>query len=200
MRLFVAVNLSQEVRERLASVQQEMEALRSPVKWVDPAGLHITLKFLGEVTESQGAEVCGLLEEVAGKYSAAELTVKGVGAFPAVGRPRVIWAGVRPNSELAGLWEELDRRLDTLGFASEGRGFAPHVTLGRVRQGPRDRSDLSREILRHTDGEFGTFRMASVELMRSELTRTGAVYTCVHSTRLRGLPGAQIGDGGAPAT
>jgi len=148
--------------------------------------LHLTLKFLGSVPEANIEPVAGALREASVGMSPFEARIRGLGAFPSAGRPRVLWAGVADG---AAQMTELARRVDTalvaLGFAREERPFSPHITLGRVRRPARDPA-LTDALGRGATRELGRMPVPSVSLMRSELNPQGARYTELASVMFRG--------------
>ena len=178
MRCFVAVDLSAPVRAAAARLQEGMRAAagRADVRWTEPAGFHLTLKFLGEVPEVQVPAVVAALDTVAAASAPLALAAGGAGAFPSVRRPRVVWVGVTTGAaELARLARAVEEALAPLGFPPEGRGFHGHLTLGRVRA-PRALAGLARAIEDAPALEASGWTAVDIVLYRSHLRRTGAVY------------------------
>ena len=150
--------------------------------WVPPDNVHLTLKFLGGVETARLGDVEGALGAAAAGHRAFDLEVHGLGAFPTRTRPRVLWAGVSAGGAEAGaLAASVDGALAALGFARDGRAFAAHVTLGRVRE---PRANLRLGAALDTAEAFGRQRVARVSLMRSELSPKGARYTELASVPL----------------
>ena len=178
MRCFIAVDLSDEVRSALDASQGLLRS-RAPgadVRWVDPAGMHLTLQFLGEVSDALLAEVRSAVATAATSVSPLELACRGLGAFPGLTRPRVVWAGIHGAvGDLSRLAAACQHACEPLGFVPEERPFRGHVTLGRVRS-PRGFAPLARVIESVVDDDFGAWTAAEVVLYRSQLRRTGAVY------------------------
>ena len=178
MRCFIAVDLSDEVRSTLDSTQGRLRA-RAPkadLRWVDSAGMHLTLQFLGEVSDGLLADVRRALATAATSVSPLELACRGLGAFPGLTRPRVVWAGIRGAvDDLGRLAAACQRACEPLGFVPEKRPFRGHVTLARVRS-PRGFGPLARAIESAADDDFGAWTATEVVLYRSHLRRTGAVY------------------------
>ena len=167
--------LPTELRNRLAV---EIDGLRdhaAGVAWVAAENLHVTVKFLGSVEESRLAEIGAALGRAV-RVPAFEVGVRGLGAFPSATRARVLWAGAPGSPPFTALAEEVDRALVAMGFAPEGRGFTPHVTLGRVRE-PRRNDALAAALQAAAARDFGSLRVERVSLMRSDLSPRGARYT-----------------------
>ena len=133
IRTFVAVDLSAEVKRSARRVIADLSATPAAVKWVSADHLHVTLKFLGDVDDSQIYQVCAAIRDVAAGHPLFKATCASVGAFPKRESPRTIWLGVSDGTEeFRRLQTSLELRLQDLGFSQERRQFTPHVTLGRV--------------------------------------------------------------------
>ncbi len=173
-RLFVAVLLPAEVREALASLIERGKKKGTDVRWTRKENLHITLKFLGDVRERDIPRVEKALQEAAAGAEGFRLCIRGLGAFPSEGRPRVLWAGVGEGSEeLASLASRVEESLRPFGFPKEDR-FSGHVTLGRLRHpepSPWFRGWAEEEEMQPL--EVGVRRFW---LMKSTLAPSGAVY------------------------
>jgi 2'-5' RNA ligase len=152
-----------------------------PVKWVDPDGIHLTLKFLGEVADERQDEIAAGVERGSRGARPFQVPVSGFGAFPSVERPRVIWVGCEGVPPLELLLHHMEREMERLGFPLEGRPFRPHLTLGRAMKDSRPAQLRDLETL--LDGL--TFEadplVGSVELMESRLVPAGATYRVVRS-------------------
>ena len=177
-RCFVAVDIDDaSIKAALLRVQSAIEATGADVKCVEEENIHITLKFLGEIPEATTTQVSELVRGIA--FKPFSLNFQGVGVFPALSRPSVVWAGVTGDvSEMLAVFTELERGLSTLGFEPERRPFQPHVTLCRVRSG-RNRAQLAESVTAMVDEEFGELRVGHICLKRSVLTRGGPIYSTV---------------------
>ncbi|MEB3787914.1 MAG: RNA 2',3'-cyclic phosphodiesterase [Desulfurococcales archaeon] len=176
LRLFIAVDIEDPlVVSRLERVKEAIVSTGVPMKPVETHNLHITLRFIGEVDEGLAEEIKRqVLGELRFKRFRARLV--GLGAFPGIYRPRVVWAGVGEGSEeLTGLFRMLEDRLVRLGLRPEGKGFHPHVTLARVK-GSRNLSALVKILEEYRDYEFGWINVDNVRLKKSTLTRQGPIY------------------------
>ena len=181
LRLFVAIELTETARQYILKL---MDALREKriqrLRWVNAEGIHLTLKFLGSVSEQLLASIVEAMEQAAEGISSFSLRLQGTGAFPDLGSPRVLWLGVQGELEpLLRLQERLEERLAAKGFPKESRAFSPHLTLARVRE--RLSSSERQQLATAMDSVQG---MAGVDLpvrwlslIESTLTRQGAVYT-----------------------
>ena len=155
-----------------------------PVAWVAPENFHVTLKFLGGIDEGRVPGVTEALHAAAADHRAFEMEVAGLGAFPSATRPRVVWAGIVDGSDpLAALASAVDDRLVALGFPREARAFAPHITLGRVRE-TRRAPQLTDALGAAAARPFGRVAIDHVALMRSDLSPRGARYTALVSVPL----------------
>jgi len=182
--LFVALNLPAAVRRALWEATTPLRDMDLPVRWVRPEGIHLTLKFLGEVPDETEPDVRAALGRAAQGGHELPLSVQGFGAFPAPDRPRVIWVGVDPDPAIELLQHRVEQEFEPLGFAPEGRPFHPHLTLGRAERdaGPRAFSALAPAL-----GELHyhqTTMVETVDLMQSTLQSGGSVYQVRHSERL----------------
>ena len=135
IRTFVAIDISDEARSNLDEVIDELKPRVAGVKWVRSKGIHLTLKFLGNVPESMISSIGSVLEETSGRVKPFDVSVNSLGAFPNPRRARVIWVGLdEPTGNLSALAKNIDRGMETLGFEPESREFRPHLTIGRVRK------------------------------------------------------------------
>lgn len=184
MRLFVAVNLPEALRQELWAAGEAVRRGAPPVRWVRPEGIHVTLKFLGDVPEERVEELRVALGRAAAGLRPFDLIVEGAGVFPGPARPRVFWAGIVPEPQLELLQHAVEREIVPLGFPTEGRPFRPHLTLGRAEKGG-DAGGLRRAAERMAGMAFGgAARVETVDLMRSTLARGGASYAAVHRVPL----------------
>jgi RNA 2',3'-cyclic 3'-phosphodiesterase len=186
IRLFIAIELPAEIQEQLDQVsrqlKQRLQMLPSnAVRWVAAKNIHLTLKFLGEVSVSNLDMLQeALLAEAAG-HKPLEFSVGGLGGFPSLQRPRVVWVGVEAPAELGAVQVGLDHRLARLGYAPEERPFSPHLTLGRVGRGisTQDQRQLGEVLQASHVGFLGAAPARAVKLFKSDLKPGGAVYTCL---------------------
>jgi 2'-5' RNA ligase len=187
-RAFIAIDLPESIKSFLSEAQEAVKLYGFRVKWVRPQSIHLTLKFLGDTATADTDKIAEAMALAARGCPIVSLTAKGIGVFPNVRRPRVIWAGLNGQLEtLVNLQQTLDAHLADLGFARDTRAFKSHLTLGRIKgKIAPDRMKAAIDKLKEFESEsFETNRMI---LFKSELRPTGAVYT-----RLRqiALPGQQ---------
>ena len=180
MRCFVAIELSDEARRSIAGLVAGLrEAGVRGLRPVNPDGVHLTLKFLGDVATSQVGDISAAVEGAAAHAQPFELELRCVGGFPDLRRPRVLWVGVGGDVEaLQRLYSAVEEALSPLGFAPEGRAFTPHLTLARLRDGttPQERARAAAVLTSLAWEEGAAVPVAGVSLMRSTLRPGGAVY------------------------
>jgi RNA 2',3'-cyclic 3'-phosphodiesterase len=185
IRTFIAIELPPEIKEAMAGVQAELRKSDADVGWVRPEGVHLTLKFLGDVEEGQVARLGDALAEGLKGETSFILQAKGVGTFPTPKAPRVVWLGVEGEvARLTSLADKVEEICANLEFPKESRPFKAHLTLGRVRS-PRGRSQLVKMLENFKDADLGEFKADAVSVMKSELKRTGAVYTEMRRIELK---------------
>ncbi|MBN2335209.1 RNA 2',3'-cyclic phosphodiesterase [Candidatus Bathyarchaeota archaeon] len=183
VRCFVAVECSSDkLATRFQEARRRLESTQGDVKFVEPENIHLTLKFLGEIEQSRVDEAVEAVKSTS--FKPFTVMIEGVGAFPNLRRPRVVWAGITEGvTEFVEIWKSTDLRLSKLGFERERRGFSPHITIGRVRSG-RNRDRLAEEIAALGDFEFGRLQVDRIKLKRSVLTPQGPIYsTLAESTQ-----------------
>ena len=190
LRAFIAIELPQSVLDYIQTIQDALRAGRfSSIAWTRPQGIHLTLKFLGNILPDQVPQVVEAMESSARECGPLRLTTREIGAFPGMDRARVLWLGVHGDVRaLTALQARLDGALAALGFPRETRPFSAHLTLGRVRDGmpPAERRRLGPLAASvRTDGGV-SFDVTAVSLMRSMLTPTGAIYDRLAEAPLRG--------------
>jgi 2'-5' RNA ligase len=184
VRVFVALNFPRSVRQELWDATAPLRALELPVRWVREEGLHLTLKFLGEVAAEREAELVAALGRAAAGARPLSLVVRGLGVFPDVRRPRVVWLGVEGEPALELLQHRVEQEFGPLGFPPEGRPFRPHLTLGRAARGARPRELAGLEAALGRVRVEAAALVETLDLMESTLKRDGAVYQVRHSERL----------------
>jgi 2'-5' RNA ligase len=185
MRLFLAVEFEQELRRALREATAPLRTLIPDAGWVTEDRLHLTLKFLGEQPETLVPPLTAAIGEVAARHWPVPMRLRGLGAFPNLRRPRVIWLGIEPTPKLELLQHDVEESCAALGVAVEGKPFRPHLTIGRLR-GTEDREairDLAR-VARDIRFRADTL-VSAIELVHSALTRDGPRYQRVAEARLR---------------
>ena len=189
IRSFIAIELPEEAKRGLAKLRSDLERTEhSFVKWVEPGAIHLTLKFLGNIPFKQVAEVTKAMKEAAQGISPFQLEISGLGAFPNLKQPRVLWVGIGGEvNELSRLQQNIDSALAHLGFTREERSFTPHLTLARIRQGasPGERKSFGELVVSTRFENKYRIAVTAINLMRSQLTPAGAIYTCLALVELK---------------
>lgn len=178
VRAFLAVDLPEEMTRGIAAIQNRLKKqFGGGVRWVRPEGIHLTLKFFGDIPLSAVETIGGVVNENVRGLSPLALQVRKIGAFPNANRPRVIWLGIEGDvSRLITLQKKIDAGLQAYGFEREDRSFSPHLTLGRVKS-PKGMAGLDRMIEEADAYSAGEFQTAELILFKSDLKPDGAVYT-----------------------
>ncbi len=178
MRAFIAIEINDEVREKLVEVQERIAKTKAAkIKFVEPENLHLTVKFLGEITGEQAEEIGRILAGIAKKHKKHRVRVRGIGVFPNPGYIRVIWAGIENDSGIKAIAEDVEREMRKLGFRKE-KNFVAHITIGRVKF-VRDKLELAAALKGLANEDFGEFEVNAVELKKSTLTPKGPIYETV---------------------
>ncbi len=178
IRAFLAIEPPEEVRQALDNIQNDLKrSCPFDIRWVKPAAIHLTLKFLGDVTEKDVAALSPVAQECAARSAPLQLTVRKLGVFPSLTRPRVLWIGLEGDIQpLLVLQQNLEEGLAVCGFARETRPFQPHLTMGRIKSS-RISGDPAKFLARGNDSSAGSFCARSLVLVKSDLLPQGAVYT-----------------------
>lgn len=192
VRCFVAVALPPPLREAVGELLRSPAARLPGVAWVRPELLHFTLKFLGDVDAALVPAAVAALAAPLARCTPFALRLQGAGAFPSPRRPRVIWIGAeRGAAALAAVAALVEEALAPLGFPPEGRPFAAHLTIGRVKAPPGDPAALPAFIREVGAGVLGELLVPAVHLMRSELFPAGPRYSILHTVSLGATPPAE---------
>ena len=182
IRTFIAIELDESIKDGLTKLQERLKGKvpRGSARWVRPKGIHLTLKFLGDVPADQIGEITRALERSCQGFAPFSLSCGGLGCFPNLKRPRVVWVGIQEETgTLAQLKKAIEENVAPLGYPTEKRKFSPHLTLGRVqkRASSGDRRRLGELVGASEIGMLGQMEVRSVNLIRSDLRPSGAVYT-----------------------
>ena len=184
IRTFIALELPPPVRSALRTVQQDLRQLNIRARWVRPESIHLTLKFLGDISPGDVDPISAAMTAAADGFSSFTLVVRGIGVFPTIKRPRVIWVGLGGDFQLLlTLQRRLEEELAKIGVARDKRSFKAHLTLGRIKQPPGQ--DLIRQMMtEYASLSSAEFICDQVILFKSDLKPSGAVYTQLKQTRL----------------
>ena len=186
MRCFIAIDIDEGIRNRIYRLQRELQrktSLTKPdVKWVDPALIHLTLKFLGEVRDAEVTKVCKIAGRVAANHKGFSIDVGKVGSFGSTAR--VLWVGIDRSDALLGLQKDLDEQLSAVGWGGDTKQFAGHLTLCRIKK-PQAGRILKEFIKDYSDLSLGSLPVDSICVYKSELTSSGPIYTVVARSSLQ---------------
>ncbi len=189
IRTFIAVELSEELKQALRGAQKQLRNAPGAysVRWVSPDNMHLTLKFLGNVSRGRVEEIADAIRQATMGFTPFVLQAAGLGCFPNVRRPNVVWVGLEGDVErIVQLAQGIDDALGKRGFPREDRPFSPHLTLGRVSREARlsDRAALGDAIQKFPQTGYGRVPVKAVHLFQSDLRSGGPVYTVLQTVRL----------------
>ncbi|UCC17782.1 MAG: RNA 2',3'-cyclic phosphodiesterase [Dehalococcoidales bacterium] len=187
IRTFIAIELPGETKKELEEIESILKSQNStPVKWVNPESIHLTLKFLGDISTERVTDILEAIKSGVAGIPEFQLRISGLGVFPNPVRTQVVWAGISGGMEqLRQLQNNIEIIMEKQDFPREKRRFSPHLTLARVRNHatPDERKRLG-TLVAGTPFTGGIMRVDSVNLMKSQLTKQGALYTRLGSTTL----------------
>ena len=185
VRAFIAIDLPPHLQDRLSQLSNAMKKEMGdvPIRWVATENMHLTMKFLGDVSLNNLDVLTNILIREAAAREPMVISLGGVGAFPKMRRPRIIWAGMKAPPELASLQRGIDKQTARVGYAREQRPFSPHITMGRVsRNATPDHVRIIGDMLSTQNiGFLGVARVREVHLFRSDLQSDGVVYSRLFS-------------------
>lgn len=185
LRLFWAITLPAAIREGLAEVQAVFRRMQLDVKWVETENFHVTVRFLGSVDMSMVEPLMAAVSERVVGTLQFSLALGGVGVFPSVKKPRVLWVGLRGHEPVAVLHRQVDEAVSSLGLHREEKAFFPHVTIGRFRSAINSAA-LERKIAEVDDWHVGEFTVTGLALLSSRLTSRGPVYSMLRQIAFSG--------------
>jgi len=183
IRAFIAVDLDDLVIEKICNVVEILKPRITEIRWLRKENLHLTLKFLGNIAESQVDPIAAALRHPVRLFSPCTISAKGLGVFPDFRRPKILWVGLT-GDQLVQLAAEIESALMPLGFTPENRAFTPHLTIGRWREGSRPAKNLRQEIDSLNDFEFGACAVRQIVLFQSVLKPEGASYSELRTIQL----------------
>ncbi|MFO7666094.1 MAG: RNA 2',3'-cyclic phosphodiesterase [Desulfobacterales bacterium] len=187
IRAFVALKLPESTVSSIKRMQEDLKPYRFPVRWVQPEKIHLTIKFFGEIAESDIDKIGAAMCDCACGYGPLSLSARGVGVFPGITRPRVIWTGISGEASLlSALRNDLENRFEETGFEREDRPFKGHLTIGRFRE-RADSGKLIEAIRKFQDFESEMFVAEELCLFKSDLRPEGPVYTELLSATFNSL-------------
>ena len=184
IRAFIAIEISPEAKKTLAELMRELIKSDADVKWVKPENIHLTLKFLGNITEEQQIKIQEILDKNLKDFNSFKIKLDGIGAFPKIEYPRVIWAGTSGEEIMKQIAKLIDEKVNKLGFPLEERSFKAHLTLGRVRSG-KNKEKLAAAIKKLGNLNGPEFLVNNISLFQSTLTPTGSIYKLLHKTKFQ---------------
>jgi len=186
IRTFIALNLPKNIISSIRKIQEDIKSYAFKVRWVNLENIHLTLKFLGNINYTDIERISETIMTTVNGYAPISLAVKGVGVFPNIKRPRVIWVGITGQIEkLTDIQKDIEENLEKIGFPQEKRPFKGHLTVGRIK-GKIDSKKLLDAMKKFEKFESELFIADKIFLFKSDLKSTGSVYTELMGKRLSG--------------
>ncbi len=184
MRTFIAIELEENIKTNLSEFLKKLDMGTKGIRWVKSQGMHLTLKFLGEITEKKACQVRAVLDQSIKDYPPFSLSLKGTGAFPSRSKfPRVLWVGVDHNETLHKIQTRLENEMEKLHFPKEKREFHPHLTLGRIKK-PQNLGPVLNLFQQQEKKDFGKMNVEKITFFQSILKPTGAEYSILSEHKL----------------
>jgi len=185
IRTFIAVEIDNLTKQKISELISNLKKSDADAKWIAENQMHLTLKFLGNIEENKVQEISDTLKSIASAFREFDIALSGIGAFPDIKRPRVIWIGIDKGADnLKSLANQVEMEMGKLGFEKEKRGFKSHLTLGRVRSS-KNISNLI-DLIKKTDFSYSNeIKINELILFQSMLTPKGAVYTQLAGLNLK---------------
>ena len=188
VRMFVAIEIAQKSALQIEKLMMVFASSGADIKWVESGLFHVTLKFLGDVEREDMASVCTEFQKAVKDIPPFEIRAFGAGAFPKVEMPRTVWIGVEdPSNQLASSFSAVEAAAVKMGFVRENKPFVPHITLGRIRKPTAALKDLSEKIAQYPRYDAGKTHVTHIDVLSSELTRRGPIYTVLARCPLQGV-------------
>lgn len=187
MRTFIAIELPQQIKNKLAELQALLKQTGADVKWVAPQNIHLTLKFLGDIDVAKSAKITAIIEEITRSSKQFPISLSLLGAFPKIEFPRIIWVAIeKGDKEVKVLAEKLEERLAKLGIPKEERNFSSHITIGRVRSLlNKDKLVMAlKEAESYCAGKNIEFTATRITLLKSTLSPTGPFYEALQEASI----------------
>ena len=186
IRVFIAVELSSDIRKKLSALQAQLKKTLPPMNWVRPESIHLTLKFLGWVDSSRVSQLLSALEPIGDKQSKFSMEVQQLGVFPSIKRPRILWVGVTGQTHIIQqLVLEIEATLESLGFPPEEKPYHPHLTIARIK---RDNALVGAALIENkvleAEQSIGLMTVDKFFLFQSDIDAFGATYTPLGTIQL----------------
>lgn len=184
MRCFIAIDVPEDIKEKISKLIENLDHKTKGIKWVTPRNIHLTLKFLGEIEDKQVHLIRDRLEILSLRHSVFELSISDVGGFPNLKNPKVLWVGIHSSEKLINLYNDLEDIMYEIGFEKEDRKFSPHLTIARI----KDRIDadlILKPFMEYKNYLFGKMKVSEIILMKSILKPSGAEYSKLYTFKLK---------------
>ncbi len=185
MRTFVAIDLEPEIKKNLSKFIQKLDSHNPNIRWTKNQGMHLTLKFIGEIPDEREDDIKSVLMDISLKHARFPLKLAGTGTFPPRSRhPRILWLGIEENPKLRSVQNDVESKLEKMSIPREKRKFHPHLTLGRVKSS-HNIAPVLEKLTENINTEFGKMEVTEVTLFKSTLKPSGAEYDALAKIQLK---------------
>ena len=188
LRTFICVELSSEMQHKLDEMIKQLRRAtpERSVRWDKAEKIHLTLKFLGDTRQNDVPQISEALTQATRDIKKFPITLHGLGCFPNLKQPRVVWVGINPSPSLMALQRVIEKNISPLGYPTEDRKFSPHLTLGRVKReaSSAEAASVGEAVRLRASQSFGVESISRLILMKSDLQRSGSIYTSLLSVDL----------------
>jgi len=181
-RVFVAINFPENIKKSVAEIIKKLESLEPDAKWINPRNAHITLAFLGLISQEEIARITAILKLLAKNQEKFDLSLENIGFFPSLNMPRIIWLGAGENLNLLNLENNLKKQLEMNDFKTDNRLFTPHLTIGKAK---REIKNIQKIINLSKKISLRKFLVTSIDVMESELRESGAEHKILFKVNLK---------------
>jgi len=176
MRIFIGIKFDKTTIEKISQSLKPFKEFPTPIRWVKPENVHLTLKFIGEVNEEKKIQIEEVLSKISFQADSVEISISGFGKFGQREDLNIFWAGIKNNPELNSIYNQIEKALSNININRETRSFKPHLTLGRNKKKFDFKSFFS-IIEKYTDLSIVTFTVDKFQIFKSTLSSQGPVYT-----------------------
>jgi len=175
VRAFIAIDVDKTIRDEIQGFVKSINKCSTQVRWTEIHNIHLTIKFLGEITESKAFELKSVLGELIRQHQTFELIIKGTGCFPNLKTPKILWLGIERSEQLHKIHEQIEEICLSSGIGRQDKPFSPHITIARIKDNVPQ--EFTERIMKEKHRQWGILSVTEVLLMKSLLKPEGPIYS-----------------------